>query len=167
MITLTELLSLLSLSATVPMLMTIKKRHLVVCDDDSKVTKTIKSTLSEEMDRRWELKELELVRSIYISAVVLDPRFKKLSFFSDEQRDEAYSAVEELADSLADRSFQQESDMVEEPGPTAPTQQRDTVMAMLLASDEEEEQADDDEKSEMKTYLKDFIKCTGGPLKCW
>ncbi|KAM3858642.1 E3 SUMO-protein ligase ZBED1-like [Diretmus argenteus] len=169
MLTLTELLSQdtnASLSATVPMLMNIKKRHLVVCDDDSKVTKTIKTTLSEEIDRRWELKGPDLERSIYITAAVLDPRFKKLSFFSDAQRDEAYSAVEELADSLADRPIQQESDMVEEPGPTAPTKQRDTVMAMLLASDEEEEQVDD-ENSEMKAYLKDFTKCSGGPLEWW
>lgn len=54
MITLIELLSQdmnTSLSATVPMLMNIKKRHLVVHEDDSAVTKTLKPTLTEEIDR--------------------------------------------------------------------------------------------------------------------
>ncbi|KAL1264720.1 hypothetical protein QQF64_005075, partial [Cirrhinus molitorella] len=103
MITLTELLSQdmnASLSATVPMLMNIKKRHLVVHEDDSAVTKTLKTTLSEEIDRRWELKGRLLESSIYIKAAVLDPRFKKLSFFTDEQRNEAYTTVENLAESL-------------------------------------------------------------------
>jgi len=57
MIKLTELLSQdmnESLSATVPMLMNIEKRHLVVHEDDSAVTKTLKITLTEEIDRRWE-----------------------------------------------------------------------------------------------------------------
>lgn len=53
-IALTELLSQdmnASLSATVPMLMNIKKRHLVMRDDDSKVIKALKTTLTEEIDR--------------------------------------------------------------------------------------------------------------------
>ncbi|XP_053346541.1 zinc finger BED domain-containing protein 4-like [Clarias gariepinus] len=112
--------------------------------------------------RRWELKGPGLEISVYISAAVLDPRFKKLSFLSDDQRDEAYSVVAELAESLTDRSCQEESDTVD-PGPTAPKQ--DAVMAMLLASDEDEEEQD--ETSEMKVYLKDFTKCNGGPLEWW
>ncbi|KAM3598821.1 uncharacterized protein V6R79_023049 [Siganus canaliculatus] len=54
MMTLTELLSQdvnASLSATVPMLMNIKKRHLVVLDDDSNVIKVLKTTLNDEIDR--------------------------------------------------------------------------------------------------------------------
>ena len=70
--------------------------------------------------------------------------------------------VAELAESLTDRSCQEESDTVD-PGPTAPKQ--DTVMAMLLVSDEDEEEQD--EMSEMKAYLKDFTKCNGGPLEWW
>ncbi|KAI2660035.1 E3 SUMO-protein ligase ZBED1 [Labeo rohita] len=127
-----------------------------------RTTKIIKTTLSDEMDRRWELKGPGLEISVYISAAVLDPRFKKLSFLSDDQRDEAYSVVAELAESLTDRSCQEESDTVD-PGPTAPKQ--DAVMAMLLASDEDEEEQD--ETSEMKVYLKDFTKCNGGPLEWW
>ena len=54
MITLTELLSQdmnASLSATVPMLMNIKKLHMVVRDDDSMVSKALKTTLTKEIDR--------------------------------------------------------------------------------------------------------------------
>ncbi len=134
----------------------------MVHEDDSRTKKTLKTTLSEEMDRRWELKGPGLERSVYISAAVLDPRFKKLSFLSDDPRDEVYSVVAELAESVIERSCQEESDTVD-PGPTAPKQ--DTVMAMLLASDEDEEEQD--ETSEMKAYLKDFTKCNGGPLEWW
>lgn len=131
MITLTELLSEennASLSATVPMVMNIKKRHLVVHEDDSRITKIIKTRLSEEMDRRWELKGPGLEQSVYISAAVLDPRFKKLSFLSDDQRDEAYSVVAEVAESLTNRSCQEESDTMD-PGPTAPKQDTDGYVA--------------------------------------
>ena len=84
---------------------------------------------------------------------MLDPRFKKLSFLSDEERDEAYSVIAEAAESLTERHCEEEeSDTVTvDPGPTAPKQ--DTVVAMLLASNEDEEEQDD--TSEMKAYLKD------------
>ncbi|KAG9277701.1 hypothetical protein AMEX_G7732 [Astyanax mexicanus] len=79
----------------------------------------------------------------------------KLSFLSDGQREEAYSAVAELAESLTDRSALEKSDMVVDAGPTVP-RHKDTVMAMLLASDEDEEDQAEDENSEMKAYTKDF-----------
>ncbi len=59
MITLTELLSEednVSLSATVPMLANLKKRHLAITDDDSPITKKMKSKLVEDIDSRWEFK---------------------------------------------------------------------------------------------------------------
>lgn len=102
---------------------------------------------------------------------MLDPRFKKLSFFTDEQRDEAYSAVANLAESLPDRPVQEEStdsDMVEEHQPTVPPKQKekDPVLAMLLSSDEEEGQSEE-EGSEMKAYIKDYTKSSTGPLEWW
>jgi hypothetical protein len=69
MIKLTELLSQdmnAFLSATVPLLLNINKRHLVVHEDDSAVTKTLKITLTEEIDRRWELKAV-FWRAVFIS----------------------------------------------------------------------------------------------------
>ncbi|CAM4608041.1 unnamed protein product [Leuciscus chuanchicus] len=140
-----------SLSATVPMLMNIKKRHLVVHEDDSAVTKTLKITLTEEIDRRWELKGRLLESSIYIKAAILDPRFKKLSFFTDdEQRNEAYTVVENLAESLAARPVQEvvdDSELVEErdtaAGPSRQEKEKDQKMSMLLSSDEEEQQPGD------------------------
>ncbi|KAL0151741.1 hypothetical protein M9458_052967 [Cirrhinus mrigala] len=204
MIKLAELLSQdmnTSLSATVPMLMNIKKRHLVVHEDDSAVTKTrgvvvgapeelplvastgpefgatpltktLKITLTEEIDRRWELKGRLLESSIYIKAAILDPRFKKLSFFTDdEQRNEAYTVVENLAESLAARPVQEvgdDSELVEErdtaAGPSRQEKEKDQVMSMLLSSDEEEQQPGD---SEMKAYLKDTTKSSTGPLEWW
>lgn len=118
--------------------------------------------LTEEIDRRWELKERLLESSIYIKAAALDPRFKKLYFFTDEQWDKAYSAVANIAESLAVRPLQEESvgsDLVEEREPTGPAKQKekDQVMAMLQYSDEEEEQPHV-ESSKMKAYIKDYTK---------
>ncbi|XP_065115787.1 E3 SUMO-protein ligase ZBED1-like [Paramisgurnus dabryanus] len=174
MIKLTELLSQdmnTSLSATVPMLMNIKKRHLVVHEDDSTVTKTLKIILTEEIDRRWDLKGRLLESSIYIKAAILDPRFKKLSFFTDdEQRNEAYTVVENLAESLSARPVQEvgdDSELVEErdtAGTSRQEKEKDQVLSMLLSSDEEEQQPGD---SEMRAYLKDTTKSSTGPLEWW
>ncbi|XP_060781454.1 zinc finger BED domain-containing protein 4-like [Neoarius graeffei] len=89
MVTLTELLSQdvnASLSATLPMLINMKRRHLLLREDDGAAVTALKKTLREEIDKRWELKE-ELQSSIYIKAAVLDPRFKNLSFMEEEKRD--------------------------------------------------------------------------------
>ena len=166
MITLTELLSQdinASLSATVPMLINIKNRHLAVRDDDSNVIKNLKTTITQEIVTRWSLESLQ-VSSVYIQAAVLDPRFKKLNFFTDEQTEEAYSAVENLAESIAENAHRpvrvreeslSDSDREEQP-PTAPPKQNEKaqIVAMLMDVDEEEEQTED-EGNEMKAYIKD------------
>ncbi|KTF94532.1 hypothetical protein cypCar_00048452 [Cyprinus carpio] len=150
------------------MLMNIKKRHLVVHEDDSAVTKSLKTTLTEETDRRWELKDRLLESSIYIKAAVLDPRFKKFSFFTDERRYEVYTVVENLTESLAARPVQEvgeDSDLVEQCDPAGPSEQKEKnqVVSMLLSSDEEEQPP---EESEMRTSLKDTTKSNTGPLYC-
>lgn len=87
MITLTELLSQdlnASLSATLPMLINMKRRHLVLRNEDSPTTKALKTELAKEIDTRWQLTE-NIATSIYIQAAVLDPRFKSLSFFDQHE----------------------------------------------------------------------------------
>lgn len=105
MITLTKLLSEednTSLSPTVPMLANLKTCHLAIKDDDSPITKKMKSKLVDEIDSRWELKNrLMMTNSVYITAAVVDPRFTQLSFLNDAKRDEAYTVVAQLADRLS------------------------------------------------------------------
>ncbi|KAK1888168.1 Zinc finger BED domain containing protein 1 [Dissostichus eleginoides] len=98
MITLTELLSQdvnASLSATLPMLVNMKRRHLLSRDDDSTTVKAVKKKITEKIDKRWELTG-SLEGSIYIQAAVLDPRFKSLSFLDAEKRDDAYATQKKL-----------------------------------------------------------------------
>ena len=78
-----------SLSATLPMLINMKRRHLLLRDDDSTTAKALKGKLSEEIVKRWELTG-SLETSTYIQAAVLDPRFKSLSFLNAEKQDKAY-----------------------------------------------------------------------------
>ncbi len=159
----------ISLSDTVPMLMNIKKLHLMMCEDDSAVTKTLKTTLTEEIDSRWELKDRLLESSIYINAAALDPCFKKLSFFTDEQRNEAYTVVENLAENLCQACTGEDSDLVEEHDHVGPSEQteKDQVVSMLLSSDEEEQLLEDTQESEMRAYLKDTTKSNTGLLEWW
>lgn len=105
MVTLTELLSEednASLSATVPMLANLRKRHLTITDNDSPFTKKMKSKLIEEIDSRWKLNTRKM--TVYITAAVVDSHFKQLSFLDDAKRDEAYTKVAQLADRLRPHS---------------------------------------------------------------
>lgn len=87
------------------MLANLKRRHLAIADDDSTVTKKMKSKLIEEIDSRWELKDqLMMTSSVHITAAVIDPCFKQLSFLDDEKRDVAYTVVAQLADRLSGHS---------------------------------------------------------------
>lgn len=66
-ITLTELLSQennASLSATIPMLVNLKKCHLVVFQGDSPTKRKIKLKLVEEIDSRWKVYERLVMTSI-------------------------------------------------------------------------------------------------------
>lgn len=88
LITLTELLSQeanLSLSATVPMLFNLKKRHLSPEEDDSPAIKEMKKTLVSEIDNRWQLLSLD-PNSIYLLSSALDQRFKHLKFLEKEKK---------------------------------------------------------------------------------
>lgn len=95
LVTFTELLSQeanLSLSATVPMLFNLKKRHLSPLEDDSPTIREMKNTLVKEIDSRWELLNLEPT-SIYLLSSALDVRFKHLKFLEDEKKDLVYIEV--------------------------------------------------------------------------
>ncbi|KAK7883828.1 hypothetical protein WMY93_026951 [Mugilogobius chulae] len=186
-ITLTELLSQennASISATFPMLENLKKCHLVVAHNDSPTKRKIKLKLVEEIDSRWKLHDrLMTTRSVYITAAVMDPRFKSLSFLEDDKRDEAYIAVAELADRLSAAAGAhrgaagagQTQDTDEEDLEQAPKKQKtdkEKDIAMLLCG----EVADDEELDvqgrsafdEMKDYLQDRSKgTTSGPLSWW
>lgn len=170
MVTLTELLSQddnVSLSATLPMLINMKRRHLLLREDDSAAATAMKNTLREEIDKRWELNG-ELQTSIYIKAAVLDPRFKSLSFMEEEKRDEAYTTVFELAESLtpAEEPAQRPLDEDDnEPMPLQKKRKQDEI-SMLMGTDEEQQA--EEQNSEMKRYLEDKTKVeSGGPLAWW
>ncbi|KAJ8401823.1 hypothetical protein AAFF_G00377940 [Aldrovandia affinis] len=103
MVTLTELLSEednASLSATIPMLTNLKRRHLAIAEDDSPTTKSLKAKLVEEIDHRWQINDRLFESSLYVQAAVVDPRFKLLPFLDDGKRDKAYICVSQLADRL-------------------------------------------------------------------
>lgn len=112
----------------------------------------LKKTLTEEIEKRWELKG-NFETSIYIQDSVLDPLFKSLSFLEVEKRDEAYTTVSDLAESLApaeepaqrDHSSGDES----EPGP-APKKKREKQeeISILMATDEEQQR--EEQSIEMK-----------------
>ncbi|XP_008291221.1 putative solute carrier family 22 member 31 isoform X1 [Stegastes partitus] len=114
LITLTELLSQeenLSLSATVPMLFNLKKRHLSPEEDDSPAIAEMKETLIAEIDSRWQLTDLD-PSSLYLLSSALDHRFKQLRFLNNEKKDLVYIVVVRLAEHLHQRHSVREGEMV-------------------------------------------------------
>ncbi|XP_039535814.1 E3 SUMO-protein ligase ZBED1-like [Pimephales promelas] len=177
MTTLTELLSEednASLSATVPMLANLKKRHLAIADDDSPITKKMKSKLVEEIDGRWEFKNrMMMTNSVYITAAVVDPRFKQLSFLDDAKRDEAYIVVAQLAERLNAVTGTGEPGSEEEQHVSKKQKNdKEKEIAMLLCEDEDdlisrESGGRSRVTEEMKNYLQDRTKIDSGPLGWW
>lgn len=73
----------ISLSTVLP----IVQRKMAIDENDSPVIKQFKTKAVDAIVRRWEL-ETFLPGEISILATVLDPRFKQLSFLTDEQKGE-------------------------------------------------------------------------------
>ncbi|XP_020315982.1 zinc finger BED domain-containing protein 1-like [Oncorhynchus kisutch] len=171
-VTLTELQSEeenASLSATIPMLANLKRRHLAPVEDDSPTTKSLKTRLVEESDNRWQLKDRLFESSIYVQAAVVDPRFKLLSFLDDAKRDVAYINVSQLADRLSaegDRDSSTPTDK-EVPAPKRKKTDKEREIDMLMCGDEREKEFPGDSKKEVKYYLQDRTKVDAGPLAWW
>ncbi|CAB1313122.1 unnamed protein product [Coregonus sp. 'balchen'] len=178
MVTLTELMSEednTSLSATIAMLAHLKHRHLAVVEDDSPTTKSLKTKLVQEIDKRWQLNDRLFDSSLYVQAAVVDPRFKLLSFLDDAKRDEAYINLSQLAERLSapqpeepgpterDRDNSTSTDEEEEPAPKK--KKTDKEWEMLMCGDEGEDKRDS--KEELKDYLQDRTKVDAGPLAWW
>ncbi|XP_071371643.1 E3 SUMO-protein ligase ZBED1-like [Centroberyx affinis] len=181
LITLTELLSQeenLSLSATVPMLFNLKKRHLSPEEDDSPAITEIKTTLVTEIDSRWQLLSLE-PSSIYLLSSALDQRFKQLKFLDKEKKDLVYIEVVRLAEHLnqrqtvreveGDLAASHEEEETAMPPPNKKKHQEIVSMLMQTDSDDEEEEEHDGDsaKKEMEQYLRDTTKVQSGPLAWW
>lgn len=177
LLTLTELLSQeanLSLSATVPMLFNLKKRHLSPEEDDSPAIREMKNTLVKEIDSRWELLNLEPT-SIYLLSSALDVRFKHLKFLEDEKKDLVYIEVVRLAEHLHQQQIVRKGEELsashgeeETDAPPPPAKKKQQEISMLMqADDEEEEERGDSAKTEMEQYLRDATKLQSGPLAWW
>ncbi|KAK0135825.1 Zinc finger BED domain-containing protein 1 [Merluccius polli] len=182
LITLTELLSQegnLSLSATVPMLFNLKKRHLSPEEDDSPAIREMKNTLVTEIDSRWQLLSLE-PSSIYLLSSALDQRFKQLKFLNKEKKDFVYIEVVHLAEHLHQRQTVQDSEVEEDPAAShgeeettapPPKKKKQQEISMLMQSDDEEEEEEehdgDSAKKEMEQYLRDTKVAQSGPLAWW
>lgn len=109
-----------------------------------------------------------MTTSLYILTAVLDPRFKQLPFLNDEKRDEAYSEVVKLAQSLSGDSAEQTG---EDPLAKKQKTAKEKEIAMLLCGhgaedDPDEPSAQRSSCDEMKDYLQDRSKVdTAGPLR--
>lgn len=170
MVSLTELQSEednTSLSATIPMLANLKRRHLALVEDDSPTTKSLKTRLVEESDKRWQVKDRLFESSIYVQAAVVDPRFKLLSFLDDAKRDVAYINVSQLADRLSAEGDSSTPTDEEVPAPKRKKTDKEREIDMLMCGDEGEKEFQGDSKKEVKYYLQDRTKVDAGPLAWW
>lgn len=74
-------------------------KYLVVKPTDSNVSKEIKTAVKADLENRYTNPE---VQELLNKACFLDPRFKSLSFLSEEEKDQILLTIEEEAASIKD-----------------------------------------------------------------
>ena len=124
----------------------------------------MKSKLVEEIESRWEFKNRMMMNSVYITAAVLDPRFKQPSFLDDAKWNKAYTEVAQLADRTSALTAATGTD---EPGGEeqhmSKKQKTDKEKEILMLLCGDEENLDSTESGvrsteEIKNYLQDKPK---------
>ncbi|KAJ8358823.1 hypothetical protein SKAU_G00153480 [Synaphobranchus kaupii] len=182
LITLTELLSEednTSLSTIIPMLMNVKRHHLINREEETPAIRELKRKMVEEIDQRFELTPLD-VTSVQVLAAAVDPRFKQLKFLENDKRNAAYMELANLTRRLTQAGAAvNPPQLMENPlegtsrsqeGAAAPAENRKTDkqrdIDMLLSMDEEEV-VEANEMSEIQDYLNDKTKVDSGPLSWW
>ncbi|KAF3847424.1 hypothetical protein F7725_020452, partial [Dissostichus mawsoni] len=121
------------MSATLPMLVNMKRRHLLSRDDDSTTVKAVKKRITEEIDKRWSS------QGVWRAAYIF-----KLQSLTHEKRDDAYATVSDLDESLSpaeEATAQREDSSGAEESEPAPKRQREKQqdISMLMAFDEDQD----------------------------
>ena len=129
-------------------------------ESDSVMLSGIKRRLTDQLNERFKLKSLDISSPIVLAAA-LDPRFHKLSFLSNSERDKLERILLEKASNV---NIGVAADEATEP----PAKKRPSVLDRLLGEDEDKEDSETvSTLEEIQMYFQERpIKRKEDPL-CW
>jgi len=187
-VTLTEMLSkeenVSTISAVLPLLSKIKNEFLTVGAIDSTATKALKRKLTEEIDRRWEFSD---PTDAAVLGAALDPRYKRLKWLSDEEKQAVRMELTTLAERLrvrpavrvreeavSDADSQASGSDTASPAKMAKISDRERTRKLLSMDDDDDDdgsEGDQDEgptaERELNDFVRDKSKASSGPLSWW
>lgn len=62
------------------------RKSLVINEDDSSAVRQTKDSILKELNRRYKPSENETAKSVPVLASFLDPRYKRLTYLSSDQK---------------------------------------------------------------------------------
>ena len=138
-----------SSSYVYPIVCGLIKTSLCVNPEDSTVVKKTKQCISEELIRRFQPFDIETASALPALASLLDPRYKKLTFFSREQRKATENALESRIDDIPLNVLQRD---ITGPPPSKSTKSETLHFLQFDSS------CPDNEQDELTDYLKEKPK---------
>ena len=151
-----------TISAVRPLLHKLINQHLVVKPSDAQLTKNVKKAVLTDLKSRYNDVAVETLLN---AACFLDPRFKSLSFLTEEQRESTKAIIEIEAQKIASTTQQ-----ANEPPEKRRCQEKD-LMSLLedvvdVPAEDTTLYAEGEAKKEILKYML-LNATTDNPLKWW
>ena len=154
-----------TVSAVRPLLHKLINQYLVVKPSDAQLTKNVKKAVLTDLKSRYNDVAVETLLN---AACFLDPRFKSLSFLTEEQRESTKATIEIEAQEIHVASTTQQAN---EPPEKRRCQEKKDLMSLLedvvdVSTEETTLYGEGEAKKEIQKYM--FLNATtDNPLKWW
>ena len=151
-----------SLSEVYPIVCGLLRKSLKVLDSDGNVIRKAKELISEELKGRYQLSDIKTASSTPVMASLMDPRYKRLSFWSSAQRNKVEESLDRLIDEMPLKKLTVASSS---DTPPSKRQQRQSGIDFLLS--ESPDKSDTQDELELQSYLLDKSDLEKSPLEWW
>ena len=125
-----------SSSVMYPIVCGLLKKHLTTVEGESPLIRKMMESIANELKTRYNPFDKEIASSQPVIASLLDPRYKSLSFFSDEQNKLAWETLETKLDDIPLHPFKKQNVNDEEIAPKKPKVQRSLDFLLCDEPDE-------------------------------
>jgi len=125
-----------SSSVMYPIVCGLLKKHLTTVEGESPLIRKMMESIANELKTRYNPFDKEIASSQPVIASLLDPRYKSLSFFSDEQKKLAWETLETKLDDIPLHPFKKQNVNDEEIAPKKPKVQRSLDFLLCDEPDE-------------------------------
>ena len=141
-------------------------RDAAKCDGHDCMTLAgIKKKLTSELNRRFQLDSLKMDSPLVLAAA-LDPHFRKLTFFSDEEQDTVYGVLVEKASAL--ECSCSSAGTSDEPSPPPVKKKKPNVLDRLLGEEVDRDDENTSVSEEITLFMQERpIKRKEYPLSWW